>query len=331
MNRVYLAVDDAAFMAVEGVSRLGPSQSVEPSDLVVRVEKPWLERASTRALIQDAVQAAERSSAAAVVLLDERGELLPGLTVARGTRYPVPPGSGWIPLVLHEDQYQPDAHRAEAERYRDRIGDRLLRPEAVDPDKQHLIGDDRQRAARVLALPYQGRVLDVGTSDGTLLLEAVRRWRLMDAVGVDVAPSAIEEANMAAARDPSTAGRVQFQEGFIEELGYVDGAFDTVSACETLEHIGPGQFERAFQNLMRVLRPGGSLLMTVPNRFPDARYEREGRARWSWPAHHQYFTEQAVRFLLSPHFETLSFVPLYDDEPAGDSIYLICHASGKRP
>jgi ubiquinone/menaquinone biosynthesis C-methylase UbiE len=233
-------------------------------------------------------------------------------------------------MVLDDADYDPGAHREEAETYRDRIGDRLMRPDAVDPDKRHLIADDHQRASRVLQLGYGGRVLDVGTSDGTLLLRAVRQWNLSGAVGVDVAPSAIAEANEAVARDPALDGRVEFMVSFIEDLTFPDGAFDTVSACETLEHIGLGQFERALGNLMRMLSRGGTLLMTVPNRYPAPGYEREGRARWSWPAHHQFFTETSVRYLLAPLFETLEFVPLYDGESPGDSIYLICRGLRRR-
>jgi hypothetical protein len=79
-----------------------------------------------------------------------------------------------------------------------------------------------------------------------------------------------------------------------------------------------------------MLRPGGTMLMTVPNRYPAPKYEREGRARWAWPAHHQFFTECSVAHLLSPHFDRLEFVPHYPDEPPGDSIYLICRATGHR-
>jgi SAM-dependent methyltransferase len=232
--------------------------------------------------------------------------------------------------VLDDIEYDAAAHQQEAEQYRDRIGDRLLRPAQVDPDKQHLIADDRQRADRVLNLGYEGRVLDVGTSDGTLLLETVRRWDLSGAVGVDVAQSAIHEANAALANDPALSGRVTFVEGFIEDLSFPDGSFDMVSACETLEHIGPGQFSRALANLLRMLRAGGTLLMTVPNRYPSRAYEQAGRARWSWPAHHQFFTERSVAHLLTPHFERLEFVPHYEGEAAGDSIYLICRASRRR-
>jgi SAM-dependent methyltransferase len=303
---------------------------VNVEEFVVNVDESWKAQGNVQALIERAITLARASDATAVVALNGRGEQLPGFSVARGTSAPEGSPSRWLPMVLHDNEYDPEAHRLEAEQYRDRIGDRLLRPEAVDPDKKHLIADDIQRAARVLELGYAGRVLDVGTSDGTLLLRTVRRWNLSGAVGVDVARSAIDEANAALAAAPELACRVTFLESFIEDLSFPDASFDMVSACETLEHIGPGQFERAFSNLLRMLRPGGTMLMTVPNRYPSPEYERLGRARWAWPAHHQFFTQCSVAHLLSPHFDRLEFVPHYPGEAPGDSIYLICRASGRR-
>lgn len=332
MSAVYIAASSGANGApFAEFAAWDPRRPLGREDFVACLDEAWRSDPATGDLLRRACRLAEEADASAVILLNGRGEEVPGFTLSRGAARPSGPPSQWYPLVLHDEEYRPEAHRVEAEQYRDRIGDRLLRPEAVAPDKRHLIADDRQRAARVLALEYRGRVLDVGTSDGTLLLETVRRWELTEAVGVDVAQSAIEEANAAMARDPALNGRVSFIESFIEGLSFPDAHFDTVSACETLEHIGPGQFDRALGNLLRMLRPGGDLLMTVPNRYPDSRYEREGRARWSWPAHHQYFTELTVRHLLAPHFGSLAFTPLYEGEPPGDSIYLICRASGRRP
>lgn len=301
-----------------------------PEEMVVLADASWHQNPMAKRFIDRASRTVRESGAAGAVFLDTQGLELPGLRLLRGGRESARPMSEWIPIVLEEDEYSPEAHRSEAEQYRDRIGDRLLRPEAVDPDKKHLIGDDLQRAARVLELGYEGRVLDVGTSDGTLLLKTIRHWDLRDAVGVDVAASAISEANAAVARDRFLQGRVTFVESFIEDLGFPDGTFDTVAACETLEHIGSGQFQRALANLLRMLRRGGRMLVTVPNRYPAPSFERDGRARWAWPAHHQFFTQLSLRYLLAPHFERIEFFSLYDGEAPADSIYLICRALGRR-
>jgi SAM-dependent methyltransferase len=50
-------------------------------------------------------------------------------------------------------------------------------------------------------------------------------------------------------------------------LPFPDDSFDRVVASEVLEHIWAD--ERAMAELVRVLRPGGSIAVTVPSRFPE--------------------------------------------------------------
>lgn len=273
------------------------------------------------------VAATMPSTAVRYEFLDAEGRQL-GVHVRRGAEQALP--EEWVPVVVPGAAYRPDAHKAEAEAYRDRIGDRLLRPESVEESKKHLIHDDRQRADRVLALTHRSPLLDVGCSDGTLTLEAVRRWQIQDAVGIDVAASALDEARRAMAADASLAGRVRFVESFIESLDFPDGYFSTITACETLEHVGQGQLEGALANLLRMLRRGGDMVVTVPNRFPAEKYEQGGRARWSWPAHHQFYTRASLHAMLAPHFNRVQWMTHHEGDTPGTGIYLIVAALDRR-
>ena len=51
------------------------------------------------------------------------------------------------------------------------------------------------------------------------------------------------------------------------DLPFPDGAFDRIICSEVLEHIWDD--DRAIQQLVRVLRPGGRLAVTVPTRWPE--------------------------------------------------------------
>lgn len=273
------------------------------------------------------VAAAMPSSPVRYEFLDAEGRQL-GVHVRRGARHALP--EEWLPVVVPGGEYRRDAHKAEAEEYRDRIGDRLLRPESVEDSKKHLIHDDRQRADRVLGLTHRSPLLDVGCSDGTLTLEAVRRWQIQDAVGIDVAASAIDEARRALAADADLTGRVRFVESFIESLDFPDGYFSTITACETLEHVGQGELEGALANLLRMLRRGGDMVVTVPNRFPAEKYEQGGRARWSWPAHHQFYTRASLHAMLAPHFHQMQWLTHHEGDTPGTGIYLIVAALDRR-
>ena len=52
------------------------------------------------------------------------------------------------------------------------------------------------------------------------------------------------------------------------DLPYADGTFDCVVASEILEHV-PAD-DRAISELVRVLKPGGALAITVPRWLPGA-------------------------------------------------------------
>jgi methionine biosynthesis protein MetW len=97
-------------------------------------------------------------------------------------------------------------------------------------------------------------VLDVGCGDG----RTCGLWlkdRAAEYVGVDISELAISEARAAGldARriDDATA------------LPFADGQFDVVVCVEVLEHVFLPH--RVAGEIQRVLRPGGVLLVTVPN------------------------------------------------------------------
>jgi SAM-dependent methyltransferase len=61
-----------------------------------------------------------------------------------------------------------------------------------------------------------------------------------------------------------------------EHLPYPDGAFDAVACLDVLEHVA--DVEAVLMEMYRVLRPGGIVLTTVPNRraFRDPHYHLAG-------------------------------------------------------
>ena len=112
----------------------------------------------------------------------------------------------------------------------------------------------RRRIARVL--PYlrrypQCRLLDIGCGRDAALLRAVEPW-IASGVGIDAKAPALHTAKLRT--------RVA---ALTDRLPFDDAAFDCVTLLAVLEHL---DFAEAMVNeIGRVLRPGGGLVMTVPS------------------------------------------------------------------
>ncbi len=103
-------------------------------------------------------------------------------------------------------------------------------------------------------VPPHARCLDVGCGDGRTAGLYLRE-RGCEYVGVDISANAVRDAN--------AIGLDARQIEDAAALPFADGTFDVALAIEALEHMF--QPQRAVGEILRVLRPGGILLATVPN------------------------------------------------------------------
>jgi SAM-dependent methyltransferase len=116
-----------------------------------------------------------------------------------------------------------------------------------------------------LGLAPGDRLLDLGCGAGRHAFEALRRGARVVAFDYDEAELK-DVAAMAAAMDqagdiPASGGSATTR-GDATRLPFPDGSFDRIIAAEVLEHI-PDDVA-AIRELARVLRPGGSMAVTVP-------------------------------------------------------------------
>jgi ubiquinone/menaquinone biosynthesis C-methylase UbiE len=118
----------------------------------------------------------------------------------------------------------------------------------------------RQATLDLAGLQPGDSLLEVGCGTGTLTLAAKARLGAeSQVIGIDVA----EDMLAAARRKASQAGlEITFQAGRIEQIPFPDGRFQVVLASLMIHHIpDPADKQRGFNEILRVLKPGGRLLI----------------------------------------------------------------------
>ena len=174
---------------------------------------------------------------------------------------------------------------------------------------------ERARARRIVrmldALPHH-RVLEVGVGAGNLLDRVPTGLRF----GLDLSASILRDARL------RLASRATLLRGDAACLPFGDSAFDRVLSSEVLEHLpDPGT---AVAEIARVTRPGGIVVLSVPNEQlidrTKALLARAHLLRWlsskeyrvprdmkdEWHLH--AFDLEALRAIVAPHLHVEAVV-----------------------
>lgn len=112
-----------------------------------------------------------------------------------------------------------------------------------------------------------GKILEAGCFQGILGITLAFSHGYSDVTGLDISEAGVERANrnLECMRPYiSEATKIQFDVGDVEDPPYAAGSFDVVICMETLEHaVRP---ERAMKKLGALVKGGGRLIVTVPDR-----------------------------------------------------------------
>ncbi|MGZ6316555.1 MAG: methyltransferase domain-containing protein [Anaerolineales bacterium] len=124
------------------------------------------------------------------------------------------------------------------------------------------MGVDRSNSRMVIELAKikpGDKVLDVACGTGNLTLTAQSYAGPGGKVyGIDAAPEMIEVARQKAAR---LRPEVVFDVGLAEKLAFPDATFDVVISRLAIHHLPEDLKRQAFAEILRVLKPGGHLLI----------------------------------------------------------------------
>jgi ubiquinone/menaquinone biosynthesis C-methylase UbiE len=143
---------------------------------------------------------------------------------------------------------------------------------------------------KLLNLRKTDVVLDTGCASGRQLFKITDR--IKEGYGIDISTGFIKEAENYKVKN--NINNLFFQAASLERLPFTNNFFDKIICAEILEHV----FNKntALKELIRVLKQGGFLVVTVPNLNADAtwwgRFLRLLRIRKFRPL--ENFSEQAL-------------------------------------
>ena len=116
-------------------------------------------------------------------------------------------------------------------------------------------------------LPEAARVLDLGCGAGRVAIPLAEMG--LDVVGIDVSEGMIAAAREQAKYAEQVRGALSFDVGDATQLSFPDESFDSVLFCYNGIELVPGRRgkERVLMEALRVLRPGGRLILCVHSLF----------------------------------------------------------------
>jgi len=172
------------------------------------------------------------------------------------------------------------------------------------------------RAVNQFSLDSKGRLLDVGCWDGMLASQFLPEREVH---GLEGNLEAAERANQRGVKTQS----VDLEKG----LPFENHFFDTVIAAEIIEHLY--DTDLFLKELKRVLKPGGTLVMSIPNmtsfsnriRMLFGAYPRNGEYRAGGAGHIRFYTAPVFKAQVEEAgFQVLQFagcnLPLPMHHPA---------------
>lgn len=122
-------------------------------------------------------------------------------------------------------------------------------------------------------------------------------------VGLDLDEEVIKKAGQKYGNE-----KLSFHAGSIEKLPFEDASFDAVVSYETIEHV-PAEIQKNFlSEIRRVLKPGGMLIMSTPNKavYTD-------RVKGQNPFHIKEFYVKEYREFLENYFPEIEMFCQYPD------------------
>lgn len=149
--------------------------------------------------------------------------------------------------------------------------------------------DRIQRVLNALRPTKGDFILDVGCGVGTFAFHSAKAGA--DAIGTDFSQEAIDIAKEIVSQY-KIPGKVQFMKTDATRLPFEDSSFNKIVSADFFEHINRIQKKKVINEMYRVLKPGGTMVIYTPNRLKlksdivgeriKALFKGKDRSRYNW-------------------------------------------------
>jgi len=116
----------------------------------------------------------------------------------------------------------------------------------------------RFRNISQLIEPVKGKVLDIGSADGTFTKVIAEKSQAQEVIGIDILEKSVQYAKQRFKKNK----RMRFVTADAQALPFKDDYFAAVFCLEVAEHLAEPL--KVFQEINRVLKPDGYFIVLVP-------------------------------------------------------------------
>ncbi len=181
-----------------------------------------------------------------------------------------------------------------------------------DTELGNFVDEVETELAFSLFTPESGsRVLDVGCGTGNFSIKLARKG--LEVVGVDVSRPMLEKARKKV-KELDEELKISFQKMDATDLDFSDGSFDDAFSMATIEFI-PDEVKREFvQEMLRVVKPGGKVLIgtiTADSAWGEM-YKEQAKSKESVFYHAEFTTPEELNRIESDKLqasEECLFIP----------------------
>lgn len=136
-----------------------------------------------------------------------------------------------------------------------------------------------------------GKLLDIGCGIGNLYKVLGER---IEYFGIDISKEAIDKARAVYDND----SKFKTYNGI--NIPFDDNYFDTVSSLEVIEHLDKDNHIKHLQEIIRVTKPRGIIIISTPNRNYPIKFIKKIFFKWNNPFHkYEYKRCEFIYFLKS--------------------------------